>query len=136
MKLNDMRVNSTAIQSGRWVSIGKFFPGVAVKVRGFKNKDYQRELLRKMSDIPMTERIKMASDPDFSDKLDIDLMSSCILLDWRGLEDDNGPLAFSQEKAFEILSNPDFVEFREAIDFAAKIVGKDNLVEAEATSKN
>lgn len=132
-----MKVNSAAVQSGRWVSIGKYFSGVEVKVRGFKNKDYQRELLRMMSDVPLADRVKIASDPEFSDKLDIELAASCILLDWRGLEDDNGePLAFSRDKAFEILSDPDYIEFREAVDFAAKIVGKDELVEAEAVSKN
>lgn len=137
MKLSKMKVNSAAIQGGRWVSIGKFFPGVEVKVRGFKNKDYQRELLRMMSDIPIADRMKAASDPDFSEKLDIDLMASSILIDWRGLETEDGEaLPFTRDKALEILSDPDFVEFREAVDFAAKIVGKDELVEAEAVSKN
>jgi hypothetical protein len=136
MKLSEMRVNSAAIEGGRWVALVAF-PGVEVKVRGMKGKGYRRELQRLVSELPMQDKLKLSEDPDISDRLDIQMMSSYLLLDWRGIEDDNGePVPFSAEKAKETLSNPDMVEFRDAVDYAVKIVGNDALVSAETAAKN
>lgn len=137
MKLSKMRVNSAAMEVGRWVPLGKTFPGVEVKVRGVKSKGYKRELHRYVSDLPLAERLKIGDDMDAAERVDIQMTAGYLLVDWRGIEDENDqPVPFSKEKATELLSDPDMIEFREAVDYAVKIVGNDALVEAETASKN
>jgi len=136
MKLSEMRVNSAAIEGGRWVALVAF-PGAEVKVRGMKSKGYRRELQRVVADLPMQDKLRLSEDPDIADRIDIQMVSSYLLLDWRGIEDDNGdPVPFSAERAKEILSDPDMVELRDAVDYAIKIVGNDALVVAETATKN
>ena len=136
MKLSEMRVNSDAIENGRWVAL-VVFPGAEVKVRGMKSKGYRRELQRVVTNLPMQDKMRLSEDPDITDRIDIQMVSSYLLLDWRGIEDDNGdPVPFSADRAKELLSDPDMVELRDAIDSAIKIVGNDALVVAETVAKN
>lgn len=136
MKLSDMAVNGDAIESGRWVSIGQFFPGVKVKVRGLLNSDYRRARDRLVADIPRSEKVKL-TDSEIVDRVQPELLAEAVLLDWSGIDDDDGtPLLFSKERARELLANKDYMILKGAIEWAAGIVGDDKLVEIEDASKN
>lgn len=136
MKLSEIAVNAAAIEYGRWVSIGHIMPGVRLKVRGLENEDYQRLFNKLVTEIPRAERLK---GPDAAVMRDITtrLLVETILIDWEGIDNDDGtPLVFSKEKAREVLSDPNLIAFRKAVEWAAGVVGEDDLAETEATAKN
>lgn len=136
MKLSDIAVNAKAIETGRWVPIGHIMSGVRLKVRGIDNEDYQRLFNKLVSEIPRAERLKGADTVIMRD-LGLQLLVETILIDWDGIEDEDGsPMVYSKGKANEILSDPNLVTFRKAVEWAAGVVGEDDLAETEATSKN
>lgn len=136
MKLSEIAVNAEAIEVGRWVSVGHLLPGVKLKVRGADNTDCRRLRNKLISEVPRAERIK-GLDTKTSDSINARLLAETILVDWSGLEDDDGnPLAFSNGKALDILADPSFVVFKNAVEWAAAVVGEDELAETEDASKN
>jgi hypothetical protein len=54
-----------------------------------------------------------------------------VLLDWAGLEAEDGtPLPFTKEQATEFLTKPEYRRFRDAVVYAATVVG-DSQAESE-----
>lgn len=136
MKLSDIAINAAAIETGRWVSVDHILPGVKFKVRGLANADYRRLRAKLIAGIPRAERVK-GVDPMDLDKINIKLLSETILIDWSGIEgDDDAPLAFSKEKAADLLADPNYAVLHWAVEWAADVVGQDDLAEAEASAKN
>lgn len=135
MKLSDIKVNSNAIEHGRWVSVAHMLPDVRLKVRGHDNADYQALLSKITAETPRSERV--APPPDKVRLKTARLIVETILLDWAGIENDDGtPMAFSKEKAFDMLSNPDYSKLVKAIDWASSVVGEDDIGVVEDASKN
>ena len=136
MKLSDIAVNADAIELGRWVPIGHILPGVRLKVRGLENTDYRRLRNKLIADIPRAERLK-GVDTLTLEKINAQLLADTILVGWEGIEDeDDRLLPFTREKASQIINDPAFIVFRNAVEWAAGVVGEDDLVESEAASKN
>ncbi|MGJ0508857.1 MAG: hypothetical protein ACR652_17360 [Methylocystis sp.] len=116
--------------------MGQFLPAVRLKVRGADNTDCRRLRNKLISEVPRAERIK-GLDTKTSDSINARLLAETVLVDWSGLEDDDGaPLPFSKAKALEILTNPSFVVFKNAVEWAAAVVGEDDFAEIEDASKN
>lgn len=136
MKLSAIKTNAAAIEAGRWVSVAHALPGVKFKVRGLRNADYRRLRDKLIGEIPRAERLK-GIDPVDHDKLNVALLCETVLMDWRGLESDDGAnLLYSKKNAVDLLADPNYFDLREAVEWAAGIVGDDDLAEAEASSKN
>lgn len=136
MKLADIKINAAAIETGRWVSVDHVLPGVKFKVRGIGNADYRRLKDKLIGEIPRAERVK-GVDPAALDKINAKLLIETVLIDWSGIEgDDDAPLAFSKEKAAELLADPNYAVLRNAVEWAAGVVGEDDLAESEAAAKN
>lgn len=136
MKFSDITINIDAIEAGRWVSVDHLIPGVKLKVRGIENTDYKRLRNKLISEISRPVRLR-GVDLATMEKINTTLLVEAVLVDWSGIEDDDGqPLPFSKEKAASVLSDPGLVVFRNAVEWAASIVGEDDLVEAEAAAKN
>ena len=136
MKLSDIAVNADAIELGRWVPIGHILPGVRLKVRGLENTDYRRLRNKLIAEIPRAERLK-GVDTLMLEKINAQLLADTILVGWEGIEgDDDQALPFTKEKASQIINDPSFVVFRNAVEWAAGVVGEDDLVKSEAAAKN
>lgn len=136
MKLSDIAVNANAIEQGRWVSVGHVMPGVRLKVRGLENTDYRRLRNRLIAEIPRGERLKGA-DILTLEKINGQLLSETVLVGWDGIEADDGrPLPFNKEKALQVINDPMFIVFRNAVEWAAGVVGDDEAIEAEESAKN
>lgn len=136
MRLSEIAVNVEAIEVGRWVPVDHILPGVRLKVRGIDNTDCRRLRNKLVAEVPRVERIK-GLDTTKADAINARLLAETVLIDWSGLEDEDGkPLAFSKAKALEILIDPAFIVFRNAVEWAAGIVHEDDLVEIEDASKN
>jgi hypothetical protein len=136
LKLSDIAINAAAIETGRWVSVGHILPGVKFKVRGLDNADYRRLRAKLIAEIPRAERVK-GVDPVELDKINVKLLYETVLLDWSGIEgDDDASLSFSKEQAAELLADPNYAVLRGAVEWAAGVVGEDDLAETEASAKN
>ena len=136
MKLSEIAVNIDAIETGRWVSVARFMPGVRLKVRGLENTDYRRLREKLVSSIPRAERIK-GVDTLAMEAISGRLLAETVLVGWDGIEGDDGaPLAYSKDRALQIISDPALVTFRNAVEWAAGVVGEDDVVEAEESAKN
>jgi hypothetical protein len=136
MKLSDIAVNVDAIEGGRWVSIDHIMPGVKLKVRGSENSDLRRLRNKLLQEIPRAQRLRGAGEETL-EAIGTRLLAETVLVDWSGIEDENGePLPFSKEKAASVLGDPAMFVFKNAVEWAAGVVGDDEVVEAQEAAKN
>lgn len=133
MKLSDIKRNIAAEKSGRWIDIRQpEFDGVALKVRGIGNPDYEALKARLIEARAPADREKDLDANEIAQ-----LLSETILLGWRGiLNDDNTPLVFDAATAMKLLADPDYGDFRSAVIWAAQNVGRDRYASAEQDAKN
>jgi hypothetical protein len=133
MKLGQIKKVQRNIETGGWVSDLPNLPGVSVKVRGLFNS----EAAKMFADARATMSDEEFKDPEIQEALDIRLLAETVLVDWDGIDGDDGePLEYSEELAEQLLSDPEMAVFRRAVTHAASVVaqqGKDTL---ETTAKN
>lgn len=135
MKLSTIAVNAAAEEAGRWMN-SPGLPGVSFKVRGIGNSSYRALQAKLRAEIPRAELLRGISDEN-ADRMQVTLLVETILLDWKGIEDDDGkPLKFTKEKAAKLLADPNLRVLREAVVSASALVGEDALAAQEADAKN
>ena len=79
---------------------------------------------------------KKMSDAE-AERAQVELIADTILIDWRGVENDDGTaLICDREAKIAIMSNPEMRLFREAVLLAASLVGEDELAAKEQDAKN
>lgn len=84
---------------------------------------YQRIIAREQQAIGRDKRINGRIDPVTLDGIMARAMADAILLDWRGLTGaDDQPEPYTKELATQLLTNPDFRPFQEAVSWAANVV--------------
>jgi hypothetical protein len=137
MKLKDVVVDTARAEEGAWVNIIPEMEGLRIKTRGVNNKDWRKLQQRLIQSTPRKRRAQGNLDPEDFDRI----MSECLLnhglLDWDGLEDDDGnPLPYSREKAKLFLTDPDYRRFREAAAFAANQVADHSKEDLEEDAGN
>ena len=135
IKLNSARVDLKREREGEWVDIPDW-PGVRLKVRGFNYGPYivaknqvdlrnHRRYFSKQRDIPQDELFRTNGQ----------LYLDHILLDWSGLDDDDGkPIPFS--RAEEYLLDPAFRVLHDHIRYAGGLVGEVEIELSQDTAKN
>ncbi|KQS75463.1 hypothetical protein ASG32_27250 [Methylobacterium sp. Leaf361] len=134
MKLSEMKVNSSAIEDGAWIRDIPEMGSLALKVRGIQNAAYRQLQNKLIEAIPRAKKPGGRIAPDEMDRVTNECLAATVLLDWSGLEDDDGePLLFTRETAMELLSNPELRRFREAAIYAASMVG-DQIASAAPTA--
>lgn len=111
MKLSKFKQNVSSAQEGVWVDVGD---GLEVKIARMGNKKYN-ETIRKLSK-PYKTAIRNGTLADsVFEEMQNKAIAEAILLDWTGLEDDKGEITYSTEEAFNILSNPEFEDFKKLV---------------------
>lgn len=128
MKLNDIKLTGQRIEQGAWVRSLPNLPGVAVKVRGYSNSDFKRKINELRSEYTPEQ---LQSD-DIQAEIQTRLLHETILENWAGIED----APYSSETALTLLSDPDYVVFRAAVEFAAGIVAQNGQSTLEEDAKN
>lgn len=124
MKLGSIKIDSVKASAGAWVSDIAGLPGVALKVRGFGSPAYQDLQARLYDEIPLVERFGGVS-PERRFAIETRCLAEVILVDWSGLEDEDGnPLPFDKDFAERTLADPDFAFFRAAVRAAAQVQGE------------
>ena len=124
MKLSSLKVNAARGEQGAWV---KDLPGMGdlqLLVRGFNNSDYSRFMAKEGAAVPRDQREGNRPNgailPAALNAMVTRGMVEHILIDWKNLTDEHDkPIPFSKERALEMLLDPDFRPFRDAIAIAA-----------------
>ena len=134
IRMNSIAADLQRENQGDWVDIPpELFAdgdGVLLKVRAFSYQPYQiarNKIVQKWSRSYGREPIPL----DVAFKADGKLYADFILLDWKGLDGDDGkPMPYTKEMAEDLLTNPEFRIFQNAVQYAA---GKIMLIAAEET---
>jgi hypothetical protein len=137
MKMKDVAVDADRAEAGAWVKDIPDMEGLRLKVRGANNKDWRRTQMKLIQATPRKRRMSGNLDPDDSDRITTLCLLNTSLLDWEGLEDDDGKaIPYSREMAEKLLTEPDFRRFREAAAWAANWVAEQSVAEVEEDAGN
>lgn len=114
MRLGVLERDVTKATQGTWVDLGDDFK---VKVTRIGSPAYNDILDKELSQHRKNSNRSGRPIPgDIVDAAINKAFLATVLLDWQGLEDDNGtPIAFSREKALELFSDKRFAALRDII---------------------
>lgn len=137
MKLDDIKVDVSKLENGEWVDNIPDMEGLRLKVRGINNTAYRRLQQRLVSTLPRKKRINQQIDIEDMDRITSTCLFECCLDGWDGITNGTGePLPFTKEKAHELLFNPEWRAFRDAVLWAATFVVDQAREEREVIEKN
>jgi hypothetical protein len=137
MKLKDVAVDSGRAEEGAWVDNIPDMEGLRLKVRGSNNKDWRKLQQKLIQAIPRKRRMSGQLEPEDSDDITTKCLLNTSLLDWDGLDDDDGnPLPYSRETANKLMTDPDYRRFRESVSWAANWVAEQSKEDVEEDAGN
>lgn len=134
MKFSDIAsVDPEVVEQGGWVSNIPELAGVRLKCRGFGNKAWRRQAQILTNAVPRNKRTPVM-DPDENDRINSILLLNHGILDWDGIEDDDGnPIPYEKKKAAEYLK---VTRFRDGALYACAQVSEGLIDEAEEIAGN
>ena len=126
MKVSRFKTNAAKEQNGVWVDIGE---GAKLLVARVNNSHYRSVLLRRSK--PVAAQMRTGTLPEDKARAILEqCYADAILLDWEGLEDDDGnALEYSKEQALELLRMKDFFEMVENFAMNAELYREEQLNE-------
>ena len=137
MKLSELTVDTDRQENGAWVDDIPEVQGLRLKVRGAYNADWRRMQAKLLDAVPRKKRMGGRIDPEDNDAIMTKCLLNCCLLDWEGLEGDDGqPIPFDKKTAMKLLSEPEYRRFRESVIWAANVVGETIEENADDTLGN
>lgn len=136
MKLSERKIDPQKREEGAWVKDIPEWDDLRLKVRGIGNKEWAKREQALILAVPRARRANGLSRDD-RDRINGILLRDHALIDWRGLEDDEGkPELYSKELANKYLTQPEYEPFRDAVLWAASVVAERGSAEIEADAKN
>lgn len=137
MKITELAVDADRAENGAWVDDIPEVQGLRLKVRGSNNADWRRLQARLMDAVPRKKRIGGRLDPDEQDSIISRCLINCCLLDWQGLENDDGSeLPYSKQMAEKLLTDPQYRRFRDSVIWAASVVADNTETDKEEIAGN
>jgi hypothetical protein len=125
MKLSDITLDSERQEKGAWVEEIPELEGLKLLVRGINNTDWRRLQAKLIEAIPRKKRMSGRIDTDEQDRIQSTCLLSACLLDWDGLEDDDGkPIPYEKDMARKLLFSPEYRKFRDGVVWAANMVAE------------
>lgn len=102
MRISKFATDTGLEEDGVWIDIGE---GASLKVARIGNPRYRKAL--RAATKPHARSIRMGILPqDQIEELELNVIADTILLDWKGIEDDNGdPIEYNRENALQLLQN-------------------------------
>lgn len=135
MKIKDVTVDIDKENVGDWVQSPRY-PDVWAKVRGINNVDFRRSL----SESTQKSKRMYGRQPvpsDVEEKIVAKAVVKHILLDIRGLEDDDGePIKYDPDFGMQIMTKPEFRNLADFVVWAANTIGEQLDEEMEDDLKN
>ena len=138
MKLGSIKTDLAKVEHGMWIDNIPDMGDLRLKVRPIGNPDYRRLYGQLVEATPRSQK-RGGQITDFAVRQDIAAraLADTVLLGWDGLEGDDGkPLPYSADKAKELLLDPQFGAFRDAVTWAATVAGEEATGSAEANAGN
>lgn len=137
MKMSELAVDADRQENGAWVDDIPEMEGLRLKVRGSNNADWRRLQARLIDAVPRKKRIGGRLDPDVQDSIMSSCLLNCCLLDWDGLEDDDGnTILYDKKMAEKLLKEPEYRRFRDSVVWAASVVAENASADQEETAGN
>ena len=127
MKLNDLKIDAAKAEAGDWVGDIPDLGDLRLKVRGIANSDARR--LR--NKLVATLARALRTEPLEQDKITARILAETVLLGWENFDQ-----TYSKERAFEILSDPDYEPFRDGVVWASTMVAECQTANMGDDAKN
>lgn len=123
MEIKSIKRDASRIEAGEWVAGIPQMGDLRLKVRGFGSAAYEQAVGRRIRALPVGERERDGSPtPAAMKRITAESMHEAILLDWDGLTDDGEAVPYDSAVALIWLTDPDFLHFRQAVDYAGRVV--------------
>jgi len=113
MKLSDMQRDMNSVENGTWINGA--YGNLNLKIASTDKKEYVEMLRKLMKPYSRNNAWKQIDDSKFENEIQNKCIAKHILLGWENLEDENGPVPYSEAKAYELLCNPEYREFRDLV---------------------
>jgi hypothetical protein len=124
MKLSDIALDSERQEKGAWVGDIPECGELKLLVRGVNNSDWRKLQSKLIEAIPRKKRTGRL-DVDEMDRVQSTCLLNTCLLDWSGVEDDQGnALPYTKELAHKLLFDPQYRKFRDGVVWAATVVAE------------
>lgn len=136
MKIGSLKVNSTLYDSGRWVTKDSIpaLEDMSFHVRALDCREARRVRSERMLAMPEDQRRNLT--PEQSYALNAAVIAHGVLVDWNGIEDENGPVPFDADEAEKLLADPDYRRLVDLITTAAALVQAEASVDIGSAAKN
>jgi hypothetical protein len=137
MKLSQQVIDPAKLEQGDWVESIPEMGDLRLKVKGARNRAWERMQRTLIDAVPRKKKIGGRIDDDEQARITSILLRDTCLIDWSGLEDDEGKaIPYSKDFANTLLTDPQYRNFRDAVMWAATVVAEQRGAEAEDTAKN
>jgi len=137
MDLCRFKSDRSAEDDGVWVALdgSAAGDGASVKLARIGNRRYREAMQRRMKPYRRALRAGTLEDAT-AERITAEVLAETVLLDWRDLELDGTPLAYSPERARELLLDPALRDFRDLIVEMASDIELYRQQEQEEAEKN
>ncbi|WP_291209020.1 hypothetical protein [Hyphomonas sp.] len=142
MKLSELRSNTHARENGRWMTDLPNMGDLKIFTRGLRNAAAAKLTARFFESLPRKEKRGTLSI-ESRERLNTEiLVETCVMPDpdtgkaWNLTDDAGADIPFSKEKLRELLTDPDYIDFRDACLVAATTVADNEDEEDKADLKN
>lgn len=123
MKITDLKLNLEQVDNGIWVSDIPELEGVSFLVRGTESQAYQRAMRKALQGVGRKARMAAINDPTKYEDLTNRLIAEHLLLDWKGVDDDDGKaIPFDRALATTLMTSREYTPFRRAVLYAVERV--------------
>ncbi len=137
MKMSELAIDSARLETGAWVDDIPEMEGLRLRVRGSNNADWRRLQTKLIEAVPRKQRLGGRLDPDTQDRITSSLVLNTCLLDWEGLEGDDGqPVPYDKKMAEKLITDPQYRRFREAVVWAASVVAEQTDIDMKDAEGN
>lgn len=137
MEISNFKRNSAAAAEGRWIDGIPRAPGLRLRVRGLSSPKAVTCRRQKERQVEKKDRERGGGfKPEVEQRITREVLAEAILLEWDGLKEGGKPVAYSAERARQLLLDPDYDEFAGAVTWAASVVDTDNEEVAEEQEGN
>jgi hypothetical protein len=131
MDLSNLQRDSAKVEAGEWVDGIPGFGSARLRVRGLESVVFNTTRARKERQAQRQDRERDGTlKAEAARRVFGEALAEVILLDWDGLTEGGAPMPYSAEKARELLTNPDFSPFADAVVWAAGYVDRGRVADA------
>ena len=114
MDLSKFKADRTAEDEGVWVALDGDDSGARVKLARIGNRRYREAMQRRMK--PFRRALRAGTlEEATAERVTAEVLAETVLLDWRDLALDGAALAYSPDRARELLLDPALRDFRDLI---------------------